>query len=42
MKTITLTSEKHRNKKVILIQFGYDDEVKNHLKNYQIFFGVAH
>ena len=32
MKEIILKSDTHRKKRVLLIQFGYNDEVKNHLK----------
>ena len=32
MKKIILSSEKHHGKKVLSIQFGYNDEEKNHLK----------
>lgn len=32
MKKIILKPEKHLNKKVLSIEFGYDDEIKNHLK----------
>ena len=32
MKNIILKPIKHRNKNVVAIQFGYDDEIKDHLK----------
>ena len=33
MKKITLSPDKHHHKNIITIRFGYDDEIKNHLKN---------
>jgi integrase/recombinase XerD len=32
MEKIILKPAKHYNKKVMLIQFGYNDAIKNHLK----------
>jgi site-specific recombinase XerD len=33
MKKITLSPDKHHHKNIITIRFGYDDEIKDHLKN---------
>ena len=36
MKKITLSTDKHRNKNIVTIKFGYNDEIKNYLKRLDI------
>ena len=38
MKKITLNPDKHRNKNIVSIQFGYDNEIKSHLKKLETVF----